>query len=57
MTKVAQILAQIEAGDQTATEKLLPLGYNGLQRLETARLNQEEPGQTLQATALVRGLL
>jgi hypothetical protein len=56
MTKVAQILAQIEAGDLAATEKLLPLGYDGLRWLAAARLSQE-PGQTLQAKALVRGLL
>ncbi len=53
MTKVAQI----EACDVAAREKLLTLDCDGLRRLATARLSQEEPGQTLQATALVRKLL
>lgn len=53
MTDVTQILSQIESGDSAAGEQLLPLVYNELRKLAAARLAQEKPGQTLQATALV----
>src|SRR5262249_30299474 len=36
-----------------ASEHLLPLVYEELRRLASAKLAQERPGQTLQATALV----
>ena len=50
---VTQILADIDAGDAAAAEKLLPLVYNELRQLASRRLRDEKPGQTLQATALV----
>jgi RNA polymerase sigma factor (TIGR02999 family) len=50
---VTQILEAIGAGDQHAAEELLPLVYEELRRLAAARMAQEAPGQTLQATALV----
>ena len=53
MSDVTQILAQIESGDPKASEELLPLVYEELRKLAAARLAREEPGQTLQATALV----
>ena len=53
MTDVTQILAQIKEGDPAAAEQLLPLVYDELRKLAAARLAQEKPGQTLQATALV----
>jgi len=53
MNDVTQILSAIEAGDDQAAEKLLPLVYDELRRLAAIRLAQESPGQTLQATALV----
>jgi RNA polymerase sigma factor (TIGR02999 family) len=53
MADVTLILSQIESGDPSAAEKLLPLVYEELRRLAAARLAQEKPGQTLQATALV----
>lgn len=53
MTDVTRILSQIEQGDPTAADQLLPLIYNELRKLAAARLAQEQPGQTLQATALV----
>jgi RNA polymerase sigma factor (TIGR02999 family) len=53
MTEVTQLLAQIERGDPAAAEQLLPLVYDELRKLAAARLVQEKPGQTLQATALV----
>lgn len=53
MTDITQILSQIEDGDPSAAEQLLPLVYEELRKLAAARLAQEKPGQTLQATALV----
>jgi RNA polymerase sigma factor (TIGR02999 family) len=53
MTDVTQILSQIESGDPSASEQLLPLVYDELRKLAAARLAQEKPGQTLEATALV----
>jgi RNA polymerase sigma factor (TIGR02999 family) len=53
MTDVTRILSQIESGDSSAAEQLLPLVYEELRKLAAARLEREKPGQTLQATALV----
>lgn len=53
MADVTQILSQIDSGDAEAADQLLPLVYNELRKLAAARLAQEKPGQTLQATALV----
>lgn len=53
MADVTQILAQIDAGDPSAANQLLPLVYDELRKLAAARLAHEKPGQTLQATALV----
>jgi RNA polymerase sigma factor (sigma-70 family) len=53
MSDVTRILSQIETGDPSAAEQLLPLVYDELRKLAAARLANEKPGQTLQATALV----
>ena len=53
MSEVTRILSQIESGDPSAAEQLLPLVYDELRKLAALRLTQEMPGQTLQATALV----
>ena len=53
MTEVTRILSQIEQGDPSAAEQLLPLVYEELRKLAAAKMAQEKPGQTLQATALV----
>lgn len=53
MTDVTQILNQIEDGDPSATNELLPLVYDELRKLAAHRLNDEKAGQTLQSTALV----
>lgn len=50
---VTQILRKIEEGDPTGAELLIPLVYDDLRKLAAARLADEKPGQTLQATALV----
>ena len=53
MTDVTRILSAIEEGDAQAAERLLPLVYDELRKLAAAKMAQENPGQTLQATALV----
>src|SRR5262245_51595935 len=53
MSDVTRILSQTEHGDTNAAEKLLPLVYEELRKLAAAKLAQEKPGQTLNATALV----
>ena len=53
MSHVTQILSQIESGDPSAADQLLPLVYEELRKLAAAKLSHEKPGQTLQATALV----
>jgi RNA polymerase sigma factor (TIGR02999 family) len=53
MSDVTRILSSIEQGGPHAAEQLLPLVYDELRRLATAKLAHEKPGQTLQATALV----
>jgi RNA polymerase sigma factor (TIGR02999 family) len=53
MSDVTRILGQIESGDPSAAEQLLPLVYDELRKLAAARMAEERPGQTLQATALV----
>ena len=50
---VTRILSRIEQGDGQAAEQLLPLVYEELRRLAAAKMTQEKPDQTLQATALV----
>ena len=53
LSDVTRILSAIEQGDPHAAEQLLPLVYDELRKLAAAKLAQEKPGQTLQATALV----
>src|SRR5262245_47519328 len=53
MSDVTRILSAIEAGDPDAAAQLLPLVYDELRRLAGEQMAREQPGQTLQATALV----
>ena len=53
MNDVTRILSAIEQGDSRAAEQLLPLVYNELRLLAAQKMDQEKPGQTLDATALV----
>src|SRR5216683_237950 len=53
MSDVTQILNAVEQGDPHAAEQLLPLVYEELRQLAAQKLAQENPGQTLQPTALV----
>lgn len=51
--EITRLLSDWRGGDRAALEKLMPLVYDELRRLARRYLNQERPGHTLQATALV----
>ena len=53
MSEVTEILAADDEGDVRAAQRLLPLVYEELRRLAADKLRHEQPGQTLQPTALV----
>ena len=53
MHDMTRVLNAIDQRDPHAAEQLLPLIYDALRELAAAKLAQEKPGQTLQATALV----
>src|SRR3954447_26559339 len=53
MADVTHLLSAAEAGDPDAAAALLPLVYDELRRLAAARMAAEQPGHTLDATALV----
>jgi len=53
MSEVTQLLGAMDAGNPQAADQLLPLVYEELRKLATSKMAQENPGQTLQPTALV----
>jgi RNA polymerase sigma factor (TIGR02999 family) len=53
MSEVTRILSDLAQGDAHAAGQLLPLVYEELRKLAAARLAEEAPGNTLDATALV----
>lgn len=53
MSDVTQILHALEREEANAAGALLPLVYEELRKLASARMSSEVPGQTLQPTALV----
>lgn len=53
MSDVTHILDAMARGDAGAGAKLMPLVYEELRRLARARMAREQPGHTLQPTALV----
>jgi RNA polymerase sigma factor (TIGR02999 family) len=53
MADITRILSALEQGDPNAAGQLLPLVYDELRRLARLRLAREQPGLTLDATALV----
>jgi RNA polymerase sigma factor (TIGR02999 family) len=53
MADVTRLLDAAAAGDPKAAADLLSLVYDELRKLAAARMAAEQPGQTLQATALV----
>jgi hypothetical protein len=60
-SEITEVLRSIRRGDGRASGKSLPLVYDELRRLAALRMAQEQPGQTLQATAIAheawRGLV
>lgn len=53
MSNVTHLLEEIRQGDPGAKDALLALVYAELRRLARAKMAQEQPGHTLQPTALV----
>ena len=53
MSEVTRLLEAANRGDRQAAADLLPMVYDELRKLAAARLGREQPGQTLDATALV----
>jgi RNA polymerase sigma factor (TIGR02999 family) len=53
MSDVTRLLDAVERGEPQAADELLPLVYEELRKLASARMANEKPGQTLQPTALV----
>lgn len=53
MDQLTTVLQAIEHGEAQAAEELLPLVYEELRKLSASKMALEQPGQTLQATALV----
>ena len=51
--EITPILQRIDEHDPDAAKELLPLVYDELRRLAAAKMRRENPGQTLQPTALV----
>jgi RNA polymerase sigma factor (TIGR02999 family) len=50
---ITRVIDAASAGDPKAAAELLPLVYDELRKLAAARMANEAPGQSLQATALV----
>jgi RNA polymerase sigma-70 factor (ECF subfamily) len=50
---VSSVLAEIAAGEDDATERLMPLVYDQMRQIAQRLLRHESPGHTLQPTALV----
>lgn len=53
MSDVTRILSEIKSGDPSAADQLLPLVYDELRKLAAGHMAREQPGQTLNPTALV----
>ena len=50
---VTALLARVRDGDATAVDQLIPLVYDQLHRLADIAFRNEQPGHTLQPTALL----
>jgi hypothetical protein len=53
MNEVTQLLSALDQGDPQVASRLLPQIYDEQRKLAAQRMAQEQPGQTLQPTALV----
>ena len=52
-TGLTEVLQRVVAGENQATEELLPLVYDELRKEAAKQMSQERANHTLQATALV----
>jgi RNA polymerase sigma-70 factor, ECF subfamily len=52
-SEVTQLLAAVRQGDRTAFEQLLPLVYDELHHIASRHMARQQPGHTLQTTALI----
>jgi len=50
---ITRLLQEFAGGDKSALDRLMPLVYSELRRLAGSHLRRENPGHTLQPTALV----
>ena len=53
MSEITHLLDAADTGDWQAAAELLPLVYDELRKLAAAKMAAEQPGHTLDATALV----
>jgi RNA polymerase sigma factor (TIGR02999 family) len=51
--EVSQLLRAWSGGDQAACDQLMPLVYDELRQMAKRYMNRENPGHTLQTTALI----
>jgi RNA polymerase sigma factor (TIGR02999 family) len=51
--QITELLRRVRAGDESASNELIPLVYGELHRIAKNHLRNERPGHTLQPTALV----
>jgi RNA polymerase sigma factor (TIGR02999 family) len=51
--QITQLLLDWSGGDRTALDRLMPLVYQELRRLAKSYMRRQNPGHTLQTTALV----
>jgi RNA polymerase sigma factor (TIGR02999 family) len=53
MSEITRVFEAIQAGDPQGASRLLPLVYDELRQLAAQKMAHENPGHTLDATALV----
>ena len=53
MSDITRLLDGVRSGDPVAGERLMPLVYEELRAMAARYMSQENPGHTLQPTALV----
>ena len=56
-SEMTRLLLAASAGDRQAAADVLPLVYEELRKLAAARMAVERPGNTLDATALIRSAM
>jgi RNA polymerase sigma factor (TIGR02999 family) len=53
MTQVTRLLHRVRDGDRAALDELMPLVYEELRRIAGSFMQRQQPGHTLQPTALI----